>query len=100
MVVVGTFTPATPADGAQPAQAGRFFQVYFEAEIEVELAFSPPLVIDGGARSVVVELLPHVWFKRPDGTVLDLSRFDFAATGRIVEFELEMAKGIELEMEN
>ncbi len=87
MLVTGTFTPT----GGQPVA----FRVYFEAEIEVEMELSPPLRIseEGASRSVVVEVRPEAWFLRPDGTVLDLSRFDFDRTGAVVEFEVEMEHG-------
>lgn len=91
MVVVGTFTP--------PGGATRSFRTYFEAEIEVELEFRPPLEISDVSRSVVIQLLPDMWFRSADARVIDLSQFDFQATRKLVEFELEMEKGFELEIE-
>lgn len=84
LVVIGTFTPT----GGSPQP----FRVFIEAEIEVELDLVPPLVIDaaGASREITVELLPASWFKRADGQVVDLSQFDFAATGKVPEFELEI----------
>lgn len=91
MVVVGSFMPT---DGA-----ARSFRVYFEAEIEVELEFKPPLEITDVNRSVAINLLPEIWFKNADGTVDDLSQSHFPTTGKLVEFELEIEDGIELEIE-
>lgn len=87
--VTGTFTPD---DGGQP----RGFAAYFEAEIEIEREFPSPLVVEEGAgdRTVTVTLAPSVWFTRPDGSVVDLSRFDFAETGRVGEFEVEIEDGV------
>lgn len=94
MVVVGTFTPA---GGGDPVP----FRTYFEAEIEVEFDLVPPLEITADAApAIVVQLNPEVWFSRADGTVLDLSQFDFATTGRLLEFELEIEEGFELEIES
>jgi len=72
------------------------FRVFIEAEIEIERDLVPPLVIgEGGANpDLVVDLRPDIWFGRSDGTVMDLSLFDFDATGQILEFELEMEDGI------
>ncbi len=93
MVVVGSFTPTggTAVD----------FRVYFEAEIEVELDLIPALEVtdEGVSRSIVIELSPGRWFLRGDGTVMDLSEFDFPKTGEIVEFELEIEHGFELRIE-
>lgn len=88
MVVEGSFTPT---GSAQPVA----FRTYFDAEIEVEMDLSPPLSIGeaGAARALTVDVQPALWFKRSDGTVLDLSRLDFVRTRALVEFELEMEKG-------
>ena len=87
MLIDGTFTPR--AGSAKP------FRVLFKAEIEVEMEFEPPLVIleEDPEKVVTVTVDPAAWFIRPDGTVLDLSVFDFAATGQLVEFEVEMEDG-------
>lgn len=92
MVVEGTFTP----NGGSPTT----FRTYFEAEIEVELDLDPPLEISEGSRSVMVELVPTAWFMEPDGTVTDLSAFDFEMTGTLVEFELELEDGFEVEIDS
>lgn len=84
MVVVGTFTPT----GGQPVP----FRVFFEAEIKVEKEFDPALVIDDANRAVTVEVDPGAWFLS-GGEVFDLSAFDYATTGEVVEFEAKMEDG-------
>ncbi len=92
MVVVGTFTPT--------GGTARAFRVYFEAEIEVELPFLTPLaVVEGVSESFRIELSPQLWFRNADGTVRDLSQDDFTATGRLVQFELEIEGGFDLEID-
>jgi hypothetical protein len=86
MVVVGTFTPAGGGD-AKP------FITFFDAEIEIEKTLDPALVVNDPNETVTVELDPSAWFRRPDGTVLDLSAIDFATTGIVLEFELELENG-------
>lgn len=86
MLVEGTFAPTD----AEPIP----FRAFFEAEIEVELELSPPLDLTRAApATVTVTIDPGAWFARPDGTVLDLSQLDFARTGRVLEFEVEMEQG-------
>lgn len=84
MVVVGTFTPT----GGEPVP----FTTFFEAEIKVEKEFDPALVIDDANRAVTVEVDPSAWFLS-GGQVIDLSAFDFARTGEVVEFEAKMENG-------
>lgn len=88
LVVQGTFQPA---DGG----AARPFTAYFEAEVEVELDLVPALRIDdaGASRALTVDVRPGAWFARADGSVVDLSRFDFAATGEVAELEVEIENG-------
>lgn len=93
--VTGTFTPA---DGSSP----RDFTAYFEAEIEIEKEFPSPLVIEDGMgnQTVTVTVDPSVWFTSADGSVVDLSQYDFQSTGSVAEFEIEMENGFtELEFE-
>jgi len=86
MLVVGSFTPT---DG-DPVS----FRAYFRAEVEVQRTFSEPLVVgDGDTQSVTVVIDPSAWFVRDDGTVLDLSAFDYDATQQVFEFEGEMEHG-------
>lgn len=78
------------------------FRVYLEAEIEIELDLMPPLVITDGepGPDLNVELRPDIWFTLADGSVLDLSMYDYDATGEVLEFEFEMEDGItEIEIE-
>jgi len=86
MLVSGTFTPR----GGVPVP----FRVFFEAEIEVELEFSPPLTVEAGVnQDVTIEIDPRTWFRRADGSVVDLSKSDFGRTGRLAEFEIEIERG-------
>lgn len=91
--VAGTFTPV--ATDATPNPEPRPFGVFLEAEIEVEMDLAPPLTIDdtGASREVTVLLDPAMWFRRADGSVIDLSQFDFETTGTVREFEVEMEDG-------
>ena len=85
MVVTGSFTPVSG-----PA---RPFTTFFEAEIEIRKRFEPPLVVTDEQTTISIEVDPSMWFLRPNGTVVDLSAFDFERTGRLVEFEVEMRDG-------
>lgn len=93
MVVVGSFTPT----GGTAVS----FRVYFEAEIEVEFDLIPALEVteEGLSHSIVIQLSPDVWFRQGDGTVMDLSQFDFPTTGELIDFELEIEDGFDLEIE-
>jgi hypothetical protein len=94
MVVVGSFTST---DGTS-----MFFTTYFEAEIEVERPLTPPLEVsgEGFSRELVVRLDPARWFERTDGTVEDLSQFDFDETETVRKFEAEFEEGVaEIEFE-
>lgn len=88
MVAIGVFQPSGGGD-ARP------FTVYFEAELEIELEFDTPLTIaaDDPDRTIAVTVDPRLWFRRGDGTVMDLSAFDFATFQDVVEFEFEMEDG-------
>lgn len=92
MVVVGTFTPT----GGAPQE----FRTYFSAELEIELEFATPLVIEDANRVVMVDVNPEEWFVNSDGTVDDLSQADFATTGEVVDFELEMENGMGAETDD
>ncbi len=92
MVVVGTFEPKN-ADGTFGAPID--FETYFEADIEVELELNP--AFDTATDSeILVTLNPAAWFVRGDGTVWDLS----ALQGQLVEFDLEMDDGWEIEIDD
>ncbi len=97
MVVVGTFA----APGVDPADATPF-ETYFEAEIEVELEFDTPLEVTAmGSADIVIEVMPEVWFVQ-GMNVMDLSLFncdpDIACP--LIEFELEIEDGFDLEIED
>ena len=81
MLAVGSFTPT--GGSATP------FRVFFEAEVEIEQEFNPPLDLTTGDATVTVVVDPALWFTQSDGTVLDLSQFD----GQLVEFEAELDNG-------
>lgn len=85
-LVTGTFTPRVNGQLGTP----RPFRVFIEAEIEVEVELSPPLVIDDASqtRSVSIELDPAALF-RLGGNVIDLSQLN----GRLLELELEIEHG-------
>ena len=88
MLVVGTFTP-TGGDTVS-------FRVYFDAEVKVELEFEEgePLVIEeGGDQAVTVFIDPAVWFVNDDGTVDDLSAYDYDATSEVFAFEAKFEDG-------
>jgi len=80
--VAGTFTDT--------AGVSTPFTVYAETEIEVEMKLTPPLIVsDAGvaSREITVDVKPAGWFGNADGTVIDLSKYDFAVTGKVLEIE-------------
>lgn len=89
MRLVGTFTPT----GGDPVP----FTVYVEAEIEIELEFATPFVVtaDDVSRTITVELRPSDWFLLGNGSVLDLSQYDYDTTGMVPEFDVEIENGFE-----
>lgn len=95
-LIVGTFE--SEADGVVE------FRVYVEAEIEVERAIVPPLVVgEGGGLSadLTVDIRPDVWFTRSDGSVLPLHLYDFDLTGSLLELEVELEDGFtEIEIDD
>ncbi|MDH3270202.1 MAG: hypothetical protein OEN56_02645 [Gemmatimonadota bacterium] len=94
-LVVGSFTPEIGETSN--------FSVYIEAEIEIERELVPPLVIGEGDANpdLRVDVRPDIWFKRSDGSVLELHLYDYVTTGRMLEFELEMDDGFTfIEIEN
>ncbi len=86
-LVVGSFQPT--------GGAARDFRVYLEAEIEIEIDLNPPLVVseDDASPALTVDIRPDLWFVRSDGTVLDLSAWDYDTTGHTLEFEAELEDG-------
>jgi hypothetical protein len=94
LLVVGSFTPT---DGeAVP------FRVYFKARIEIEQEFEDdPLVVEeGGDLTVTVVIDPAPWFTNADGTVDDLSLYDFDATGEVVDFGMRSREGCRIERDD
>lgn len=93
--VEGSFSPS---DGGE----SRSFVAYVEAEIEIGTRFPAPLQVgEGTNRTVALDVAPLVWFTRPDGSVVDLSRFDYRETGRLAEIEMGMADGfVEIELDD
>jgi hypothetical protein len=87
MVVVGTFTPT--------GGTARPFTVFFDAEIEIELRFNPPLLVEQAERTVTVEINPTAWFRASGNRVVDLSQFNFATTSRLLRFEVELRDGFQ-----
>ncbi len=72
----------------------REFRVYLEAEVDVEMDLNPPLVINEFDEEVlVVSLAPGLWFSRGDGTVLDLSPWNYIAGSDLPELEVEIEDG-------
>jgi hypothetical protein len=95
-LVVGSFT----GSGGSSTD----FRVYLEAEIEIERDLAPPLVVgDDGSTGLdlTVDVRPDIWFSNPDGSVIDLSIYDYDQTGAVLEFELEMEDGFtEIEIDD
>ena len=85
VVLVGSFTPP----GGNPQS----FRTFAEAEIEVELALTPALVIEDDDQVLTVQIDPGIWLKAEGGGVLDLSAYDFETTGSLLEFDLEIEDG-------
>jgi hypothetical protein len=85
--VAGTFTPTSGA----PTE----FRVFLKAEIEIEMELLPNVVIDGGvaSRDITVDIEPEIWFVQPDGSVVDLTQYDYDATGQLLEFDVEFEDG-------
>lgn len=87
----GTFTPKDDQGDLLPDEA-RDFTVFFEAEVEIEKEFGEPVEITEESQSITVTVDPTIWFDRGDGTVRDLSEFDFdpQAGGPVPELEIEI----------
>lgn len=89
MMVTGTFTPADPAQDPRP------FLIFVDAEVEVELTFAEPIVVDEAELvDVTLVLDPGAWFVRPDGTVRDLSQWSWnGPDDDLLELEVELEDG-------
>ena len=81
LLLVGTFTPTGGA--AVP------FRTFVEAEIEIEIELNPPLDATG-IHSFNIVVIPSEWIERGDGTVVDLSAWDYATTQLVPEWEFEV----------
>ncbi|WP_445664538.1 hypothetical protein [Fodinibius sp. AD559] len=89
MIITGTFTPT---DGAPQS-----FKVFVDAEIEIERAFNPPLEVteDNIEQMVSVRINPTTWFEQSDGSVMDLTQYDWDEHQQLLEFEAEFENGVE-----
>lgn len=89
MVIVGTFTPT---DGDP-----RSFKVFAKAEIEIEREFNPPLeVTESNMQQVLtVRINPTQWLLREDGSVINLSNFDWDEHQELLEFSAKFKDGVE-----
>lgn len=80
------------------------FRTFVDAEIEVELELNPPLVVgDDGIDDplLVVDVRPDLWFRDGQGGYIDLTEWDYDATGSILELEVEIEDGFaEVEFED
>lgn len=89
MVIIGTYTQS----GSDPQS----FKVYADAEIEVEREFNPPLEVteDSISQAVSIQINPTKWFVKSDGSVIDLSQYDWDEYQQLLEFEAEFEDGVE-----
>lgn len=89
MVIIGNFISSQGDTTA--------FKTFAEAELEIEMEFSPPLEVgDQSVNKLLrVNIAPRSWFLRNDGTVMDLSAYDYEKSGQILEFEVEIENGFE-----
>jgi hypothetical protein len=97
MVITGTFIDSEGTESA--------FKAFAEAELEIELEFNPPLEVSENTvnKLLKVNINPAQWFLQTDGSVVDLSQYDFDSTGNILELEVEVENGftsIEIEEED
>ncbi len=96
MVVSGSFRESG-------SDTTRFFQTFVEAEIKVEKEFDPPLTVTGDEvpRAMKITLHPDIWFMQSDGTVWDLSQYDYEKEGELLKMEVKMENGFgKLEIED
>lgn len=86
MIIRGTFVDV---DGKETP-----FATYAEAEVSIEMRLDPALEIKGEApKALTVSIKPADWFTLSDGTLLNLSTYDYASTNKILEFETEIENG-------
>lgn len=89
MVLIGTFA----ANGSQ----SQSFKVFVDADIEIEREFSPPLEIteSSGQKILSVQISPERWFTNNDGSIINLSDYDWDTHGELLEFEDDFERGID-----
>lgn len=93
MRIEGTFTPT--------GGVAQTFVAYFDAEIEIEKLFAAPLVIDETSTGLTIDLRLDLWFKNGDGTVRNLALNNCTtAPCSLIEFEVEMEDGFEVEFDD
>ncbi len=93
MIVTGMWTPKD-ANGVLGTPVA--FETYFDADIEVEMDLVPAYTIaDGVAGDLTILLQPAAWFLRAAGTVWNLKDLE----GQLVDFELEIEDGFDLEID-
>ena len=72
---------------------GESFRAFFDAEVKVVLPIDPPLEVadEEDADGVTVVLDPGQWFTNDDGTVSDLTQFDYdpEAGGPVTKLEVK-----------
>lgn len=87
MVILGTFI-SSEGDTTD-------FKTYAKAELEIEMEFNPPLEVGENTinKLLRINIDPQAWFLNNDGTVRDLSEYDYDTTGEILEFEVEIEDG-------
>lgn len=85
------------------AQSGqtRPFTVYFDLDSEVELEFVTDRLdlSNGGSGTVTIHVDPRAWLTF-QGAVIDLSAFDYAATGQVSSLEFSFQAGLEVAVSN
>lgn len=88
MVITGDFLSANSDTTA--------FKVFAEAEIEIEREFEPALEIneDNRTQLLTIPIIPEAWFENADGSVRNLSEFDWETTNQLLEFEAEFEDGV------
>lgn len=89
MVIRGTFTSNDDST--------KSFKVFAKAEIEIEREFEPPLEVteENMEQVVSVRINPARWLRQEDGSVIDLSKYDWNEHHELLEFSAEFEDGIE-----
>jgi hypothetical protein len=90
LLVIGTYTPS---DGSAES-----FKVYADAEIEIEREFETPLEVMEGSNIqgvLSINFNPAQWFEKSDGSVFELSNYDWDQTQEVIEFEAEFENGVQ-----